>query len=51
MIPNAKMVAIDAVLADESVPHCRCWGLAVVLTSLVSWAVVIAAARLVAAAV
>jgi hypothetical protein len=51
MSPNAKTLAIDATLADEVVPHCRCWGLAVVLSSLASWAVVIAAARLIAAAV
>jgi hypothetical protein len=51
MNSNAKPLAIDAALADEAVPYCRCWGLAVVLSSLASWAAVIAAARLIAAAV
>jgi len=51
MNSNAKWLAIDAPLADEAVPHCRHWGLALVLSSLASWAAVIAAARLIVAAV
>jgi hypothetical protein len=51
MNPTPKMLTVEAVMADDPAPYCRCWGLAVVLGSLASWAAVIAAARLIVAAV
>ncbi|HUB97945.1 MAG TPA: hypothetical protein VL993_18620 [Stellaceae bacterium] len=51
MNPNAKMLAIDALPANETTPYCRRWGIALILGSLASWALVITAARIIAGAV
>jgi hypothetical protein len=50
MNPNRNTLTVEAMLADEAVPYSRHWGLAMVAGSLASWAVVIAAARLLVAA-